>query len=220
MLKRSRVSGKMDMSRLAAALRSPGIDPRQWVALCAVVDFKLDLDEGAFADVVILSTGQQETVRVGAFYAGPGFGFYAPLEKDDEVLVAFPDGAFDHGGVVVARLWSPSDPPAQLAKDHDADVAIQIKKDANLRIQVFGDGNVVLGAENGKVLLGDEMGTKPVHRKGDHEDVGSLTLTLTGTTTLSGTYVDPDGNSTPVTSGTPILLKGKANEGSSKVESS
>lgn len=164
MLKKTRVSGKMDMSRLAAALRSPGIDPRQWVVLASVIEFKLDPEEGAMADVTILSTGQQETVRVGAFYAGPNFGFYAPLGKDDEVLVAFPDGSFDHGGVVVARLWSASDPPSSTAKDNNADVSIHVKDGTSVRIAVTGGGKVLLG-EAGEA-------TKSVNREGDQVNMG------------------------------------------------
>jgi hypothetical protein len=114
-----------------------------------------------------LPSEQAETVRVGPFYAGPGFGFYAPLDVDDHVVVSFPDGDPDRGGVIVGRLWSQSDKPPKLATDNDADVCLQVKKDTNLRIQVFGSGNVVIGAEDGKVLLGDETGTKPVARKDD-----------------------------------------------------
>jgi len=60
-------------------------------------------------------------------------------------------------------------------------------------------------------------GNTDAARKGDHSDVGTLTLILTGTTALSGTYVDPDGTSTPVTSGAGIPLKAKITEGSTKV---
>lgn len=214
-----RMSQSLDVQRAGQAFARPGMDTRNWFCEAVVTAFKLDPEQGAFADVTIFPSLQPETVRVGPFYAGPGFGFYAPLDVDDHVVVAFPDGDPDRGGVIVARMWSAADKPPDLAANNDGDVCLVVKKDVTLRMQVFGSGNVVLGAENGKVLLGDESGTQPVHRKGDHEDVGTLTLTLTGTTVLSGAYVDPDGNSTPVVSGNPIMLKGKANEGSGKVES-
>jgi hypothetical protein len=164
MLKKSRVGRQLDTMRFAAALRTPGSDPRQWVTLAVVTAFKLDPDEGAFADVFILSTGAQETVRVGAFYSGPGFGFYAPLDVDDEVLVAFPDGDPDHGGVVVARLWSKSDAPSSTAKDNDADVSIHVKDGVNLRVAVTGGGKILLGEAG--------QSTKSVNREGDKVNMG------------------------------------------------
>ncbi len=42
-----------------------------------------------------------------------------------------------------------------------------MKKDKTCRIKVFGSGNVAITAEDGKVLLGDETGTKKVIRNGD-----------------------------------------------------
>jgi phage gp45-like len=76
------------------------------------------------------------------------------------------------------------------------------------------DATVLLNKQGEIVLNG---GGNKVARVGDHGNVGTLTLTLTGTTALSGTYVDPDGASTPVTSGTPITLKAKISEGAPKV---
>jgi hypothetical protein len=216
MLKKSRVGRQLDTMRFAAALRTPGSDPRQWVTLAVVTAFKLDPDEGAFADVFILSTGAQETVRVGAFYSGPGFGFYAPLDVDDEVLVAFPDGDPDHGGVVVARLWSKSDAPSSTAKDNDADVSIHVKDGVNLRLAVTGGGKVLLGE------AGQE--TKPVSRKGDHSDAGTWVFNFVpgaSGATLAITYTDPDGTVTtlPVGSGN-VGAKAKLTEGSDDVEAS
>ena len=231
MLKKSRVTGAMDVNRLAAAVSRPGIDPRQWCTVGVVKAFHYDEEHGPYVDVSILadattdSDGEMvehvETARVGSFYAGPGYGFYAPLDVEDEVFVGYPDGNPNNGLVVIGKLWSNADLPPATAKDNQGDVCLHIKKDVTLRIQTFGSGNVVVGAENGKVLLGDETGTQPVHRKGDHSDVGTLTIAYAGPGAISGTYVDPDGVSTTITNaGVPLLLKGKANEGSSKVESS
>ena len=220
MLTRSRASRSIDVQRLGQALARPGLDTRAWIVEAVVKAFKLDPEEGPFADVIILPLQQEETVRVGSFYSGPGFGFYAPLEKDDHVLVSFPNGDPDQGGVVVARLWSASDAPPQLAKDNDGDVCLHVKSGANLRIQVFGDGNLVLGAENGKVLLGDETGTQPVHRKGDHEKASVQMSTWMGQVetfinTLAPATVAP-------LSGTFATNPGiaEAADGSGKVESS
>jgi hypothetical protein len=177
------------------------MDTRCWVCVAIVKAFKLDPDEGAFADVMLMPSMEEETVRVGSFYAGPGFGFYAPLEKDDEVVVSFPNGNPDAGGVIVGRLWSRSDQPAATAKDHDADVCLHVKEGTNLRVQTFGAGNLVLGSEDGKVLLGEETGTKPVCLDQDESDAGMLLFTPNvppgGAASLA--YIPPPGPYPPPT---------------------
>jgi hypothetical protein len=169
MLNRSRVSSKMDVQRLGEALARPGMDPRVTVALAVVTDFFFDKDHGPFAEVLVMPDGISDTVRVGSIYAGPGFGLYIPLAKDDEVLVAYPSGEWDHGGVIISRQWSKSDAPPSEANDNKADLLLHVEKDKNLRIITEGQGNIVLQVDSGKVLLGNENNTQPVHRKGDHE---------------------------------------------------
>lgn len=177
MLKRSRVSGSMDVNRLSEAVARPGIDPRTWVTLATVKKFVMT-STGPYADVEILSdmtiddfdnpVAHVETARVAPMYAGDGYGFYAPLQVNDEVVVGYPDGNPDHGLVVIGRCWSKADPPPSLGKDNPQDVCLQVLEDTNLRIQVFGSGNVVLGSEDGKVLLGEESASRGVARADDN----------------------------------------------------
>lgn len=166
---RRQIGGRPDVGRIAEAVSRPGIDPRIWCSLCAVDKVVID-DDGMFADVHILSTAtidddgnaiaQKETVRVAPSYAGDGFGLYMPIQEGDEVVVVWPDGNPDHGGILVSRLWSASDPPPGTAKDNANDVLLMAKKDINVRIVTQGGGNVVLKVEDGKVLLGDESGNE------------------------------------------------------------
>lgn len=74
-----------------------------------------------------------------------------------------------------------------------------------------------LGLSSDSVQRIQMGGNTDAARRGDHADVGTLVLTLAGTTVLSGTYTDPDGAATPVTSGATITLKAKISEGSSIV---
>lgn len=235
----------MDVGRLANALSRPGIDPRTWVTLATVTAFHLDANDGPYVDVSILTdmmidndgnpVPHIETARVGSFYAGNGFGFYAPLAVDDEVVVGYPNGDPDHGLVVMARVWSNPDPPPTLANDHPADLCLQVQKDVTLRIQVFGAGNVVLGSENGKVLLGEEGADRGVARGpaqlGNGDAVGIVTvpnpagvpptiavagvLTFVGTGSLLFTPTDP---TVPPVSGA-IPLAGEIRTASDKVKS-
>jgi len=198
---------------LGRALARPGMDTRCWVCEAVVEAFHLT-DEGAFADVIIIPSGEPETVRVGSFYAGPGFGFYAPLEKDDEVLISFPDADPDQGGVIVARMWSASDAPSATATDNDADVSIHIKDGTNLRIAVTGGGKILMG-EAGEA-------TKAVARKDDKVDGGFLDLTVGGFGIAAIAWRAP-GAAPPIpppTGGTVVMSDGVIKTGSSKVEAS
>lgn len=231
MTMRTRIGRKIDSQRLAQMVSSPGIDPRVWVSLCVVDKVVVD-DDGVFADVHVMSTAttddegnvvaQLMTVRVAADYAGNGFGLFFPPLEGDEVLVVYPDGNPDHGGILAKRLWSASDPPPQVAKNNSADALLMIDKDRTLRLQVQGKGNVAIIADQGKVLLGAETGTIPVARKNDPVGHGTIAFTFSPAgPSLAILYTPGDGStpqSLPVGSGT-LTLKELIQAGSSHVES-
>ena len=200
-----------DMARLANALSIPGIDPRIWVSYAYLTSEPyietVDGREDIIADIVLLPSQQEETARVGAIYAGNGFGFYCPLHKDDEVLVVAPSGDPDEGLVITQRLWSPAAPPPQEVIDNPEDVTLVVEEGKNLRLHVLGAGNVVLAAEDGKIKLGGEDAEKGVARMDDTTDNGNLKLTAdTATvggvpiTTLTLTYTPPGGGLPQITS--------------------
>ncbi len=109
--------------------------------------------------------------------------------------------------------------------------SVPVRMGSAVKVQFVQGASVLLGWDGGDPRRpficdgygGDSIqriqlaGNTDAARKGDHADVGTLTLILTGTTALSGTYTDPDGTQTPVSSGSPITLKAKINEGSSSV---
>ncbi len=182
---KSRVATTPDVNRLAKALERPGIDPRCWNCLAYVTAFNID-DEGPIVDVVLVPDNTPETARVGAEYAGPGFGLYFPLEKDTEVVVGFPNGDPDEGLVVLRRLWSKSDPTPQIARDNRDDVVLVAKNDANIRIVV---------QDTSKVLIQDSSGTPvPLALKSDVDNNKAifdahihLTTATVGPTATPGT---------------------------------
>ena len=236
MSKRTRVGTKIDAQRLAALASRPGIDPRMWISLCVVDKVVTEAagqgqggSGGVFVDVFVMTTAttdddgnvvaQKETVRLAPAYAGNGFGLYFPPRQGDEVLVAWADGDPDHGGLLIGRAWSASDPPPQLAVNNPDDALLIVEKDCNLRIVTQGQGNAVIAVDKGKVLLGSETGTSPVARKGDPVDGGTLYFQGgSGGATLAWT---PPGYVGVVPPGTPITLQsGKISDGSGNVESS
>lgn len=155
MLPRSRVTGAMDTNRVAAALSKPGIDPRVWLSLAVVVAVNVK-EDGAFADVMLFPQNQPDTVRVPGNYAGPGFGSWMPLETDDEVLIAYPQGQPNEGGVIIARLWSKSDATPTEAQSNSDDPVIHVKPGQTLRIVVDDGGKVIIDTKGQGVELGGE----------------------------------------------------------------
>lgn len=153
---RSRVTGGLDTGRLAKALQRPGIDTRTWVSLASVKEIQVEAD-GAYADVELMPGLQPETARVAVPYAGPGFGDWNPIGVDDEVVIVFPDGMPDAGGVIIARLYSPSDPVPDEAVAHPDDRLIRVKSGQSLRIIVEEGGNLFLGS--GDATDGEVKGT-------------------------------------------------------------
>jgi len=155
----------IDLARLANALSRPGIDPRIWISYGTLLSEPfIETEEGQqdiFVDVLLMPSLQEETARVGASYAGNGFGFYCPLHQGDEVLVLAPSGDPDEGLVIAQRLWSPADPPPEEVVDNPLDVTLIVEPERNLRLTVKGGGNVILAVDTGKIYLGAEEETEP-----------------------------------------------------------
>jgi len=231
---RSRVSTGFDMARMANALSRPGIDPRIWISYGVLTSEPyVEMRNGqqdVLVDVTLLPSGDQETARVGAAYAGNGFGLYMPLHADDEVLVLAPSGDPDQGLVISQRLWSPADPPPQAVADNPEDVTLVVESGKNLRLNVQGAGNVVIAAEDGKVKLGSESATKGVARLDDTTANGTFGITAVGplvtfTYTPSGgipqsVALTLVGGTTATALGGPLQLSGKIDAASDKVVAS
>jgi len=159
-LKNSRVSGTLDTNRLGKALARPGMDTRTWVSLAIVNAITIDPDEGIFADVTLMPLGKTATARVGSEYAGAGFGIYAPLLPDDEVLVEAPNGDPDNGLILTRRLFSPSDPPPDEALDFPEDFLLVARDGKTVRILVAGAGRVEIRSRDGtarRLAFKDEL---------------------------------------------------------------
>jgi hypothetical protein len=93
------------------------------------------------------------SARVSADYVGQGFGFYAKIKDNDDLVVVVPSGDSAHGPVVVARLWSAADTPPTEATDDPTEVMLVIEKDKSLRLKVTGSGKLFLDAPD--VSIGD-----------------------------------------------------------------
>jgi hypothetical protein len=162
-----RASSQIDFAALGRAMARPGMDPRAWCSLAIVQSVVVDDAEGVFCDVLLMPSKRRETARLGAAYAGSGWGLYAPPMVDDEVLVSAPSGDPAQGLVITSRLWSPADVPPADAATHPEDVLLTVRPDKSLRLVVSGGGKVVLGtadASRGVARLDDtvNLGNKTV----------------------------------------------------------
>ena len=200
---RSRVSSLLDMGRLSQAVSRPGIDPRTWVSLAIVNSVVVDPVEGVFCGITLMPSEIEETARLGAAYAGNGFGFYAPPRVDDEVMVCAPSGDPSQGLVITGRLWSPSDVPPAEASSHPQDVLLKVEEGQTLRMLVSGGG---------KVIMGDEASAKGVARLDDTTANGTFSITGAG---LVATFnYTPPGSVVPVVIGSITLASGSITPGS------
>ncbi len=200
---RSRVSTGIDVARLSNAVSRPGIDPRVWVSYAVLISEPyIESQEGqqdVVVDIQLMPTGEEETARVGAIYAGNGFGFYAPLHEGDEVLVCAPSGDPDEGLVVMQRLWSPADPPPQAVYENPEDMTLVVESGKNLRMKMLGSGTAYITAEDGKVVLGDEAATRGVARVDDTTANGTFMVDVippippAALFTMTFTYTPPGG---------------------------
>lgn len=158
MLKHTRVTGIPDVQRMGAATARPGNDPRTWFSFATVEAVGVD-KEGVFVDVILQPTGDFLTCRLGTPYSGPNFGFHIPISIDEEVVVGLPSGDPLHGGVIIGRLQSASDPLPQEAIDHKDDFVLVVQDKKSVRLAVNGDG--------AKIFLGAVDATRGVARKND-----------------------------------------------------
>lgn len=155
-----------DVAKIGGALERPGIDPRKFVDLAIVTAYHVGSD-GVHADV-IASDGMEETVALAPPYGGAGFGLYAPLQLDDALLIAIPDGKYNAGARVVGRIWDPGSPPPDEAIAHPQDLVVVVRPGQSMRIVVKGGGNVEIEAQDGgHVRLGGASATKPVQTTAD-----------------------------------------------------
>jgi phage baseplate assembly protein gpV len=203
---------------MGRALARPGMDPRSWCSLAIVQSVVVDEAEGVFCDVLLMPSKRRETARLGAAYAGSGWGLYAPPMVDDEVLVSAPSGDPALGLVITSRLWSPADVPPADAATHPEDVLLTVRPGKTVRLVVSGGGKVILGtadASRGVARLDDTTtgGTFALTSVGT-----TATLTYTapnGTTSQVGSFIIPGGTITPGSA----TLAGKINTASETVVS-
>jgi len=134
----------MDQQRMGAAGSYPGIDPRMWYSMGIVQALDMSAENGPMADVLLLPSQQVVTARVGALYAGNGWGLYAgSLAVDDEVCVGLPSGELGESPVIQGRMWSPADKAPAQAVAHPDDFVLVLRPDTALRMIVTGSSGAL-----------------------------------------------------------------------------
>jgi len=142
----------LDVGRLAQAVSRPGIDPRTWVSLAIINEVVFVEGDGLFCSITLMPSQTQEMARVGTIYAGNGWGLYAPLHENDEVLVEAPSGDPNEGLVITQRLHSPSDPLPDEAQANAGDFILVIEPGQSYRLKTTEAGSVIVDAD-GQALI-------------------------------------------------------------------
>jgi len=103
----------LDQATAAAGMARPGQDTRQWISYGLVASASndpkdiVDFDEDFGAPLVTVTLQPSDLsvrCRVGSQIAGNGEGEWHPFVKNDEVLVAIPEGDEKAGPVIICRL--------------------------------------------------------------------------------------------------------------------
>jgi hypothetical protein len=167
----------IDRMKAGQAVSHPGIDPRDFVRLAIVTAVSVDAD-GHYADVVTIPDRMEETVSISPPYGGNGYGFYMPVDLDEQVVIALPAGEFNAGGRVIGGTWDPAYRPPTEAIENRDDVVLVVKPGQSCRIIVKGGGNVHIDAQDGGVVLvrGDAQGLASVDAPVQTMEDGNLLL--------------------------------------------
>jgi hypothetical protein len=145
------VRREIDIGRLSKAVERPGIDPRVWLEQAEVVEVGVDLQQGVFVDCKRLLDKTVYTARLGADYAGDGFGTLRAPKKGDVVLVAVPRGDRGACPVVIARLFCGSiKPPPEFGDgDPSADPVTVVEPGRTLKVVAKQGASVSLTVMGG-----------------------------------------------------------------------
>lgn len=143
----------LDPNRMGASMQRGGIDPRRWLVWAVVVDLGFDPKQGMFADVKFLDDGTEETAFISGPYVGTQCGLYFPMDIDDRVLVAIPNGDPNAGPCIIARAWNAGDPPAAEMGTGDEpikNVVMKLKQAVDY-LMILQNGNWDVKMGSGKI---------------------------------------------------------------------
>ena len=90
-----------------------------------------------------------------------------PYAVGDLVVVAFPDGNPEAGGVILGGIWDLGQPPPGIVVTNPTDPAWVAKAGRTLRLVASAAGGLVLEVDAGEVKLGAESATRGAARIDD-----------------------------------------------------
>jgi hypothetical protein len=141
----ARARRTIDIGRLSRLVARPGVDPRVWVALARVTDVGYDENEGFFADVTMIPTGEEQTAMISSLYTGPSYGFWPAVEVGDLVVVVVPQGDPNAGPVIIGQIWNTEYPPPSEARGTGSD---NTDVSPNVVLKTKGGAKLVMIAQN------------------------------------------------------------------------
>lgn len=158
--------------------------------LGTVKDITADVD-GIFLDVDFGPDEEPISCEWINLYAGKDFGLYLPVSVGDYVTVFIPDGdtcgrPFSFGVMNDEEVTIPQD-----VLDNPDDVWLVMKPGQNVRIMVSDGGQIMLGGQGSRAMLGDAVFNFLINHT--HKETGTETATptqiLSSSDALSDTVV-------------------------------
>jgi uncharacterized protein involved in type VI secretion and phage assembly len=127
---------------------------------------------------------------VATMMGGASRGSWFMPEKDDDVLVAFDHGDFDHP-FVVGFLWNGQNKPPRLDPDADADPQRRILRSVNGHMIEIYDPDPNADGDQGYIRLRDAYGSEIVMQNSEIRIHAKGSLTLEGANiTIGGRWLD------------------------------
>lgn len=125
----------------------------------------------------VLTTGMiTNWLRIGESYVGNEFGNARASNKDDEVLICFPDGDPGGQGFVIARLYGKDVPPVitedEIIREHKSGTKTIIRKNGSIETTTKNGMQSVMDAEAKEIKL--NQGVHEMVMTGDGIFIGKI----------------------------------------------
>jgi phage protein D/phage baseplate assembly protein gpV len=176
----------------------PSANRNRWNGVVPAIVTANDDKDGKMARVKVkfpwLDGGLESTwARVVGIGAGKECGFFWLPEVNDEVLVAFEHGSFDHP-YVLGSLWNGTDAPPETSPVKNGKVELRTLKTTGGHIIRLTDGNspkieIIDSKSNTSIVMDTQNKKITMNSQGDYEltTTGNVTIKATGNMSLEAT---------------------------------
>lgn len=176
--RRRALPSAVNLGDLAAGMRAPGNDTREWISYATVrggtgdddpcVVFE---DDQPLVQILLHPSLKEARARVGMQVAGDGEADWNPFVPGDELLVAIPEGSERSGCVVLCRLCNSIDkfPSGSVAGQDPRKNAFAFRRSKTPRVDELNGPVLLRSAKTGGLISLDDAGVLTL-RGGNPDD--------------------------------------------------